>query len=215
MSKHTPHTVKVNLENNTDQTPKKDGQSKKPNTRQPTPLQWKATVWRGQNKHGLKKIKHALLSSQETTTQPVQAPKTRKDFRSLFRRRCVCVSALLCLHISSSPEHSPNRRPFENALPPRGEEPARPAEPSALTTPAHRAAPRAYPTQEVLEPDGQEEEGKTGTPARSAFVSLGPGPLYPCRGVLVTAWGESACIPCNITTDRSIPLPCRRTRACR
>src|SRR5699024_5515952 len=103
-------------------------------------------------KHGLKKIKHALLSSQETTTQPVQAPKTRKDFRSLFRRRCVCVSALLCLHISSSPEHSPNRRPFENALPPRGEEPARPAEPSALTTPAHRAAPRAYPTREVLRP---------------------------------------------------------------
>src|SRR5699024_6843730 len=75
-----------------------------------------------------------------------------------------------------------------------------------FTTPAHRAALRAYPTQEALEPEGQ-EEGKTSTPARSAFVSLGPGPLYPCRGVLVTAWGEFACIPCNITAVRSIPRP--------
>jgi hypothetical protein len=32
-------------------------------------------VRRGQNKHGLKKIKHALLSSQETITLPVQAPE--------------------------------------------------------------------------------------------------------------------------------------------
>ncbi|MFE1167551.1 hypothetical protein, partial [Nocardiopsis sp. NPDC058789] len=32
-------------------------------------------VRRGQNKHGLKKIKHALLSSQETIALPVQAPE--------------------------------------------------------------------------------------------------------------------------------------------
>ncbi|WP_227015170.1 hypothetical protein, partial [Nocardiopsis sp. BMP B8015] len=33
--------------------------------------------WWGQNKHGLKKIKHALLSSQETTAHPVQARPLR------------------------------------------------------------------------------------------------------------------------------------------
>ncbi|MFW6642520.1 hypothetical protein ACOALZ_21100, partial [Nocardiopsis algeriensis] len=38
----------------------------------------------GQNKHGLKKIKHALLSSQEATTLPVQAPVC---VWLLFRRR--------------------------------------------------------------------------------------------------------------------------------
>ena len=41
---------------------------------------------RGQNKHGLKKIKHALLSSQETITLPVQAPEPAW-FRLLFRGR--------------------------------------------------------------------------------------------------------------------------------
>ncbi|WP_234004185.1 hypothetical protein, partial [Nocardiopsis sp. SBT366] len=52
-------------------------------------------VRRGQNKHGLKKIKHALLSSQETITLPVQAPEPK--FRLLFRRRLFAFP-LLCLY---------------------------------------------------------------------------------------------------------------------
>ena len=49
---------------------------------------------RGQNKHGLKKIKHALLSSQETITLPVQAPESY-DSRLLFRGRLLrCVFTL-------------------------------------------------------------------------------------------------------------------------
>ncbi len=51
-------------------------------------------VCRGQNKHGLKKIKHALLSSQETITLPVQAPESC-DSRLLFRGRLLrCVFTL-------------------------------------------------------------------------------------------------------------------------
>ncbi|MBQ1083157.1 hypothetical protein, partial [Nocardiopsis sp. B62] len=46
-------------------------------------------------KHGLKKIKHALLSSQETITLPVQAPEPK--FRLLFRRRLFAFP-LLCLY---------------------------------------------------------------------------------------------------------------------
>ena len=94
----------------------------------------------------------AVEFSRNNHTTRTSPENPQKDSRSLFRRRCVCVSALLCLHISSSPEHSPNRRPFENALPPRGEEPACPGKPPAFTAPAHRAAPRAYPTQEALRP---------------------------------------------------------------
>ena len=59
------------------------------NQRNPTHI-----VCRGQNKHGLKKIKHALLSSQETITLPVQAPEPY-DSRSLFRGRLLrCVFTL-------------------------------------------------------------------------------------------------------------------------
>ncbi|MEU3307552.1 hypothetical protein, partial [Nocardiopsis sp. NPDC006832] len=46
------------------------------------------------NKHGLKKIKHALLSSQETITLPVQAPEPCGS-RLLFRGRLLrCVFTL-------------------------------------------------------------------------------------------------------------------------
>jgi hypothetical protein len=66
----------------------------------------------------------AVEFSRNNHTTRTSPENPQKDSRSLFRRRCVCVSALLCLHISSSPEHSPNRRLFENGLPPRDEEPA-------------------------------------------------------------------------------------------
>ena len=59
------------------------------NQRNPTHI-----VCRGQNKHGLKKIKHALLSSQETITLPVQASESY-DSRLLFRGRLLrCVFTL-------------------------------------------------------------------------------------------------------------------------
>ncbi|WP_231640815.1 hypothetical protein, partial [Nocardiopsis sp. NRRL B-16309] len=45
----------------------------------------------GQNKHGLKKIKHALLSSQETTAHPVQAPDRFTD-RCALPWKAACVS---------------------------------------------------------------------------------------------------------------------------
>ena len=58
---------------------------------------------RGQNKHGLKKIKHALLSSQETITLPVQAPeplsRSALPWKALFAFAPFPVfPAVLCLY---------------------------------------------------------------------------------------------------------------------
>ncbi|MFD7369117.1 hypothetical protein ACFV4I_22900, partial [Nocardiopsis alba] len=58
---------------------------------------------RGQNKHGLKKIKHALLSSQETITLPVQAPepvsRSALPWKALFAfAPFPMFPAVLCLY---------------------------------------------------------------------------------------------------------------------
>ncbi|MBQ1081732.1 hypothetical protein, partial [Nocardiopsis sp. B62] len=60
------------------------------------------------NKHGLKKIKHALLSSQETITLPVQAPEPK--FRLLFRRRLFAFPLRCVFTLSGVP------RPAKSAV---------------------------------------------------------------------------------------------------
>src|SRR5699024_2856340 len=86
----------------------------------------------------------AVEFSRNNHTTRTSPENPQKDSRSLFRRRCVCVSALLCLHISSSPEHSPNRRLFENGLRPRDEEPATTRDTDGLLRP--------QPTRQLFEP---------------------------------------------------------------
>src|SRR5699024_5682973 len=199
MSKHTPHTVKVNLENNPDQPPKKDGQSKKPYTRQPTPLQGKATVWRGQNKHGLKKIKHALLSSQETTTQPVQAPKTPKRIPDRSSEEGASAFPLCCVFTLAAAPNTHQIGAYSKMVCHHGmKNPPPPVTLAAFYDPSPPGSSSSLPDPRSTRA-GRTRRGKD-QHARKICVRLARSwTTLPCRGVLVTAWGEFACIPCNIT----------------
>src|SRR5699024_12863747 len=95
-------------------------------------------TWLAENKT------RAVEYSRTNHTPRTSTENHQNASRSLFRRRCVCVSALLCLHSSSSPEHSPNRRLFENGLPPRAEEPATTRDTDGLLRP--------QPTRQLFEP---------------------------------------------------------------